>query len=62
MNAAPAMRMQAAPVEPSQELERIAKLREEGRHDDADKALEEFRRRHPGYRIPDAIWERVKPR
>jgi hypothetical protein len=62
MNAAPAMRMQAAPLDPAQELERIAKLREEGRHEDADKALDEFRRRHPSYRIPDAMWERVRAR
>src|SRR5262249_43816178 len=31
------------------ELERIANLRVEGRHDEADKALAEFRRRHPDY-------------
>jgi outer membrane biosynthesis protein TonB len=44
------------------ELERIAALRAQGRDADADKALDEFRRTHPGYRIPDAVWERVKPR
>ena len=44
------------------ELERIARLRAEGRHGEADKALEEFRRRHPEYRIAPAMWERVKPR
>jgi hypothetical protein len=44
------------------ELERIAKLRAEGRHDEADKALGEFRRKHPDYRIPEAMWERVRPR
>lgn len=44
------------------ELERIAKLREEGRDADADKALEQFRRDHPDYRIADAMWQRVKPR
>ena len=46
----------------SAELERIANLRAQGRDAEADKALEEFRRAHPGYRIPDAMWERVKPR
>ena len=46
----------------TRDLEAIAKLRAEGRNDQADKALEEFRRKHPGYRIPDAMWERVKPR
>jgi hypothetical protein len=53
---------QAAIDEPTRELEAIAKLRAEGRHEEADKALEEFRRKRPGYRIPEAMWERVKPR
>ena len=44
------------------ELERIARLRRDGRDAEADKALEEFRRRHPDYRIPEAMWERVRPR
>lgn len=48
--------------EPTRELEAIARLRAEGRHDEADKALEEFRRKRPDYRIPEAMWERVKPR
>ncbi len=55
------MRAQSAIAEPAQELERIARLRVEGRHAEADKALEEFRRRHPDLRIPEAMWERVKP-
>lgn len=46
---------------PEAALERIAKLRAEGRHADADRELERFRREHPGYRIPEAMWERVKP-
>ena len=54
-------RAQSAIIDPTRELERIARLRAEGRHADADKALEEFRRRHPGLRIPEAMWERVKP-
>jgi hypothetical protein len=53
----------AAPQDPREaELERIARLRADGRHDEADKALETFRRANPQYRIPDAVWERVKPR
>jgi hypothetical protein len=44
------------------ELERIARLRRDGKDAEADKALEEFRRRHPDYRIPGAMWERVRPR
>ena len=51
-----------ADPDPNRELERIALLREAGRHPEADRALEEFRRRHPGFRIPDAVWDRVKPR
>ena len=66
-SAAPAARMKReafAPTidEPTRELEAIAKLRAEGRHEEADKALEEFRRKRPDYRIPEAMWERVKPR
>ena len=43
----------------------IALLDQKRWHDpvtEADKALEEFRRTHPEYRIADAMWERVKPR
>lgn len=43
------------------ELIRIARLREAGQNAEADKALEEFRKRYPGYRIPEAMWARVKP-
>lgn len=54
----------AAPARDAREaeLERIARLRAEGRHGEADKALEEFRRKHPDYRIAAAMWERVRPR
>ena len=51
-----------ADPDPNRELERIALLREAGRHAEADRALEELRRRHPEFRIPDAVWERVRPR
>jgi len=47
---------------PAQELERIAQLRQEGRHDEADKALAEFRKRYPDYRIPAEMLERVEKR
>ena len=63
--AAPAARPQAAEEnvmpDPERELERIAQLRAQGRDADADRALEQFRKRYPDYRIPDAMWERVKP-
>jgi hypothetical protein len=52
----------AKPAEepPEKWLERIARLRQEGRHDEADKALAEFRRRYPDYRIPEAMLEKVE--
>ena len=52
----------SAPDEITRELDAIAKLRTEHRDEEADKALEAFRRKHPDYRIPDAVWERVRPR
>ncbi|HUP96847.1 MAG TPA: hypothetical protein VM073_02835 [Usitatibacter sp.] len=48
--------------DPERELERIARMRETGDQAAADKALEEFRKRHPDFRIPDAMWARVRPR
>jgi len=47
---------------PERELERIAELRRQGRHDEADKALAEFRKRHPEFRIPEPMLERVERR
>ena len=52
----------AAPSETERELERIARLREAGRHEEADKALDDFKRKYPDFRIPEAMWSRVKPR
>lgn len=52
----------AATANPLDALEKIAKLRDEGRDVEADRALEEFRKRHPDYRIEDALWQRVRPR
>jgi hypothetical protein len=48
--------------DPMDELERIARLRAAGRDEEADTALEQFGRDHPGYRIPDAMQDRVKRR
>ena len=50
----------AGPLTPEQLLERIAELRKEGRHDEADKALEEFRKQYPDYRIADEMLKKVE--
>lgn len=57
-------RMQAQKLAdtPERELERIAELRAQGKHDEADKALAEFRKRSPDYRIPEAMRARVERR
>lgn len=47
---------------PERELERIAELRRQGKHDEADKALADFRKRYPDFRIPEAMRERVERR
>lgn len=53
----------AKPAEtPERELERIAGLRGQGRQDEADRALAEFRRRYPDYRIPEEMRLRVERR
>ncbi len=46
---------------PGRWLERIAALRREGRHKEADEAYAEFKRRYPEYRIPEAMRELVVP-
>ena len=51
-----------AEADPDRELARIAALRESGRHAEADAAIAKFRRHHPEFRIPEAMWERVRPR
>ena len=50
----------APPLGPEQLLERIAELRREGRHDEADKALAEFRQRYPDYRISEEMLKKVE--
>ncbi|MSQ62362.1 MAG: hypothetical protein EXR33_00745 [Betaproteobacteria bacterium] len=47
---------------PERELERIAELRRQGRQDEADRALAEFRKRYPDYRIPEEMRLRVERR
>ncbi|SRR5712692_6211264 len=43
-------------------LERIAELRRQGKDDEADKSLADFRKRYPDYRIPRAMLEKVEKR
>ena len=45
---------------PEKWLERIAHLRQQGRHDEADKALAEFRKSYPDYKISEAMLEKVE--
>jgi len=40
---------------PERELERIAELRQQARHDEADKALAEFRKRYPEFKIAEEM-------
>jgi hypothetical protein len=45
----------AAPLTPEAWLARIAELRKQGRRREADESLAEFRKRYPGYRIPEPL-------
>jgi hypothetical protein len=45
---------------PEAALERIAELRRQGKQDEADKALAEFRRRYPDYRIAEEMLKKVE--
>jgi hypothetical protein len=49
-----------APASPEQWLQGIADLRRQGRHEEADKALAEFRRAYPDYRISEPMLEKVE--
>jgi hypothetical protein len=60
-SAAPAL-AKLAQETPEQELERIARLRAESKHEDADKALAEFRKRFPEFKIPEPMLQRVERR
>jgi hypothetical protein len=54
------MAAQYAAIPPERELERIAEMRRQGRDEEADKALAEFRKRYPDYRISQAMLEKVE--
>jgi hypothetical protein len=55
-------KLSAPPQTPEQWLERIAKLRDAGKAREADESLAEFRKRHPDYRLSEAMRARVAPR
>jgi hypothetical protein len=52
--------MQSKVETPEAWLERIATLRKEGKHEEADKALAEFRKQYPDYRISDETRAKVE--
>lgn len=52
----------AVPLSPERLLERIVELRKEGRHNEADQALAEFRQRYPDYRISEEMLRKVERR
>ena len=56
MGAVAERRMEA----PEPWLERIAELRKQGRHEEADKALAEFRKQYPDYRLSDEMRAKVE--
>ena len=60
---APAVARALAKVEtPERMLERIAELRRQGRDAEADKALAEFRKRYPDFRISEGMLKKVERR
>lgn len=52
----------AAAASPEQWLQGIADLRRQGRDDEAERQLEDFRKRYPDYRIAPEMLERLKKR
>ena len=49
-----------AKASPEQWLLAIDDLKRQGRHDDAEKQLAEFRKRYPNYRIPEALLQKFE--
>ena len=60
LGAAARNEVQAFAETPEQGLERIARLRAAGKHDEADKALAEFRKRYPDFKISPEMREKVE--
>jgi len=53
---------QPGEASPEKWLARIGELRREGRDDEANRQLAEFRRRFPDYRIPEPLRQEIEPR
>jgi hypothetical protein len=51
-----------AKASPEQWLQGIDDLKRQGRHEEAEKQLAEFRKRYPNYRIPEALTEKFEKR
>ena len=51
-----------AAATPEQWLQGIADLKRQGKHEEAERELAEFRKRYPNYRIPEAIIEKFEKR
>ena len=51
-----------AAASPEQWLQGIDDLKRQGRHEEAERQLAEFRKRYPNYRIPEAITEKFEKR
>ncbi len=51
-----------AAASPEQWLQGIADLKRQGRNEEAEKQLAEFRKRYPDFRIPEAILEKFERR
>jgi hypothetical protein len=61
MGAAASGQLQSRVMEtPEAALERIAELRRQGKHEEADKALAEFRKQYPDYRLSDEMRAKVE--
>ena len=60
--AAPAPDARLNRATPEQWLLGIDDLKRQGKHDEAERELAEFRRRYPNYRIPEAISEKFERR
>ncbi len=51
-----------AAASPEQWLQGIVDLKRQGRDEEAEKQLGDFRKRYPDYRIPEAIAEKFEKR